>query len=87
MISQKQRLHTYCLAIVCLFTGLGCHVVTAAPQSYNTSHESIASYEVPTWYSQGKLGVFMHLSAFSVPAHRSEWYASNMYSTENSSKA
>ena len=46
---------------------------------YNTSHESIASYDVPTWYSQGKLGIFMHLSAFSVPAFKNEWYPHNMY--------
>jgi alpha-L-fucosidase len=48
-------------------------------QTYTPSHESIASYDVPAWYSEGKLGVFMHLSAFSVPAFKSEWYASNMY--------
>lgn len=46
---------------------------------YNPSHKSIASYDVPEWYSEGKLGVFMHLSAFSVPAFKNEWYATNMY--------
>ena len=86
-MSQKQRLHIYCLSVVCLLIALAGRPVTAAAQPYNTSHESIASYDVPEWYSEGKLGVFMHLSAFSVPAHRSEWYASNMYATEDSSKA
>ncbi|WP_430811967.1 MULTISPECIES: alpha-L-fucosidase [unclassified Carboxylicivirga] len=48
-------------------------------KTYNTSHESIASYGVPTWYSEGKLGIFMHLSAFSVIPYGNEWYASSMY--------
>ncbi len=52
-----------------------------AKEKYNTSHESLSSYEVPKWYSEGKLGFFMHLSAFSVPAFQNEWYASNMYYT------
>jgi len=50
---------------------------------YNSSHESIASYDVPTWYSEGKLGIFMHLSAFSVPAFKNEWYATSMYYAED----
>ncbi len=56
-----------------------------AEEKYNTSHESLSSYDVPQWYSEGKLGVFMHLSAFSVPAYKNEWYASNMYYTPDNS--
>lgn len=52
-----------------------------AEEKYNTSHESLSSYDVPQWYSEGKLGFFMHLSAFSVPAYKNEWYATNMYYT------
>ena len=55
-----------------------------AEEKYNTSHESLSSYDVPQWYSEGKLGVFMHLSLFSVSAYKNEWYATNMYySTDN----
>ena len=71
------------MTVVCLLIGLAGRTVTAVPQSYNTSHESIASYDVPAWYSEGKLGVFMHLSAFSVPAFKNEWYATNMYYAED----
>jgi len=83
----NQSVQIGCWFVACLIFSLAGRPVTAAAQSYDTSHESIASYDVPAWYREGKLGVFMHLSAFSVPAHRSEWYASNMYSTEHSSKA
>ena len=52
-----------------------------AKDKYNTNHQSLSSYDVPQWYSEGKLGFFMHLSAFSVSAYKNEWYASNMYYT------
>ena len=67
---------TSVIACACMAVGSS---ASAAEQPYTASHESIASYEVPAWYSEGKLGVFMHLSAFSVPAFQNEWYASNMY--------
>jgi alpha-L-fucosidase len=52
-----------------------------AEEKYNTDHESLSSYDVPQWYREGKLGFFMHLSAYSVPAFKNEWYARNMYYT------
>jgi len=52
---------------------------------YKPKDTSIASYDVPVWYSEGKLGIFMHLSAFSVPAFKNEWYATNMYYAEDNS--
>ncbi|MBR8536157.1 alpha-L-fucosidase [Carboxylicivirga sediminis] len=52
---------------------------STASKIYNPSHESIATYDVPSWYSDGKLGIFMHLSAFSVPAYKNEWYPTLMY--------
>jgi alpha-L-fucosidase len=80
-VSTKSTL-TGVMACALLAGGL----VSAAEQPYNTSHESIASYDVPAWYSEGKLGVFMHLSAFSVPAFKNEWYARNMYCAEDDPK-
>ena len=62
-----------------LFVGTYCQAFESSKKSYNTSHESLASYDVPQWYSEGKLGIFMHLSAFSVPQFKNEWYATNMY--------
>lgn len=50
---------------------------------YDTTHVSIASYDVPGWYSEGKLGIFMHLSAFSVPAFQNEWYPRHIYYAED----
>lgn len=68
------------LKLVLLSSVIAINPLTAK-EKYNTSHESLSSYEVPQWYSEGKLGFFMHLSVFSVPAFSNEWYASNMYYT------
>ncbi len=58
----------------------------SADPSYDSSQESLASYDVPGWYSEGKLGIFMHLGPFCVPLTTAtfpagEWYARLMYYT------
>jgi alpha-L-fucosidase len=40
---------------------------------------SLEGYSVPAWYEDGKLGIFIHWGAYSVPAFRNEWYPRNMY--------
>ncbi len=36
-------------------------------------------FEVPDWYRDAKLGIFIHWGAASVPAFQSEWYPKWMY--------
>ncbi|MEM9657186.1 MAG: alpha-L-fucosidase, partial [Planctomycetota bacterium] len=36
-------------------------------------------YEIPQWYKDAKLGIFIHWGAYSVPAFGSEWYPRMMY--------
>ena len=38
------------------------------------------NYKVPRWFQDGKFGIFIHWGLYSIPAHRSEWYAKHMYS-------
>jgi len=38
-----------------------------------------AKYQTPTWFTDGKFGIFMHWGIYSVPAHQSEWYVRYMY--------
>lgn len=40
---------------------------------------SLGEYRVPAWYEDGKLGIFVHWGAYSVPAFGNEWYPRNMY--------
>src|SRR2546421_3365099 len=38
------------------------------------------SYKVPRWFQDAKFGIFIHWGLYSIPAHKSEWYAKHMYS-------
>ncbi len=37
------------------------------------------NYRTPQWFQDGKFGIFIHWGLYSIPAHRSEWYAKHMY--------
>lgn len=52
-------------------------VVAAGP--FTDTWESLAAYEVPEWFRDAKLGIFVHWGAFSVPAFGNEWYPRLMY--------
>ncbi len=52
-------------------------VIAAGP--FAASWESLKSYQLPSWYEDGKFGIFVHWGVYSVPAFRSEWYSRNMY--------
>ncbi|MBS1245749.1 MAG: Alpha-L-fucosidase, partial [Chloroflexi bacterium] len=52
-------------------------VVAEGP--FQASWESLARYTIPTWYQDGKFGIFIHWGVYSVPAFGNEWYPRNMY--------
>ncbi|WP_324617821.1 alpha-L-fucosidase [Cohnella cholangitidis] len=41
--------------------------------------DSLGGYEIPSWYEEGKFGIFIHWGVYSVPAFENEWYPRNMY--------
>ncbi len=41
--------------------------------------KSLEQYQIPEWYKDAKLGIFIHWGVYSVPAFGSEWYPRNMY--------
>ncbi len=45
---------------------------------YHPDWDSLAAHPIPAWYSQKRLGIFLHWGPFSVPAYH-DWYARNMY--------
>ena len=49
---------------------------------YEATWESLKQYQVPDWYKEAKLGVFIHWGVYSVPAFDNEWYPRNMYLKE-----
>ncbi len=47
---------------------------------YKPDSASIArNYEIPEWFKDAKLGVFIHWGVYAVPAFQNEWYPRNMY--------
>jgi len=46
---------------------------------YKDTWESLCVHPVPTWYRNGKFGIFIHWGVYSVPAFYSEWYPREMY--------
>ncbi|MCM1256723.1 MAG: alpha-L-fucosidase [Roseburia sp.] len=52
-------------------------VILAGP--YKPDWDSLMENRVPEWFSQEKLGIFIHWGLYSVPAYSNEWYSRNMY--------
>ena len=48
-------------------------------ESYEANWNSLKKYETAEWFSDAKLGIFIHWGPYSVPAHKSEWYPRFMY--------
>ena len=51
----------------------------AAAGPFQPEWDSLEQYEIPQWYKDAKLGIFIHWGVYSVPAFGSEWYPRNMY--------
>ena len=59
-------------------------------KKYKPTWESIKTHNVPKWYDDAKLGIFIHWGIYSVPAYAphtyelgevdsKEWFANNPY--------
>lgn len=46
---------------------------------FKPTWESLENFSVPSWYLDGKFGIFIHWGVYSVPAFGNEWYPRNMY--------
>lgn len=42
--------------------------------AWDANWESLDSRPLPSWYDEGKFGIFLHWGVFSVPAYGSEWF-------------
>lgn len=41
--------------------------------------DSLTNFEMPSWFTHAKFGIFIHWGLYSVPAFDNEWYSRNMY--------
>ena len=46
---------------------------------YEPTWESLKQYEVPQWFQNDKLGIFIHWGLYAVPAFGNEWYPRSTY--------
>ena len=54
-------------------------VIESGP--YKADWSSLSRHQVPFWYRQDKLGIFIHWGIYSVPAFGNEWYPRHMHDT------
>ncbi|MEH0152662.1 alpha-L-fucosidase [Limibacter armeniacum] len=72
-------------AVLTILTALLCACSTEQktikkdPVQFQANWESLQQYEIPTWFQDAKLGIFIHWGPYSVPAFGSEWYPRLMY--------
>jgi len=46
---------------------------------FQPTWDSLATYQPPDWYMDGKFGIFIHWGPYCVPAFGNEWYPRQMY--------
>jgi len=63
----------------CVTSGQSQEQKQALTDTYEPNWESISQYQIPEWFADAKLGIFIHWGAYSVPAYGSEWYPRRMY--------
>jgi len=49
------------------------------PGPFEPTWESLKQYQPPSWYMDGKFGIFIHWGVYCVPAFGNEWYPRQMY--------
>lgn len=72
-----KKFYSLLIVLMVLTLNNGCN---QSPEPvYTADWESIKSYQIPEWFKDAKLGIFIHWGAYSVPAYGSEWYPRLMY--------
>lgn len=46
---------------------------------FKDNWESLSAFKTPSWYREGRFGIFIHWGVYSVPAYYNEWYPRLMY--------
>lgn len=46
---------------------------------FKDNWESLSQFKIPSWYREGRFGIFIHWGVYSVSAYFNEWYPRLMY--------
>ena len=74
-MNQKSTILLIMMAVTLL--AIGCQ--EKAQKQYEPTWESLKTHELPEWFDDAKLGIFIHWGVYSVPAYKNEWYPRFMY--------
>ena len=66
-------------AAICMATVQAAPPAARSTVNYEPTVESLKLAEIPEWFIDGKLGIFMHWGPESIPGVASTWYARWMY--------
>ncbi len=66
--------------------------VSVQAQNYQPSWESLDKRPVPSWFTDGKFGIFIHWGVYAVPAYTTkggyaEWYQNGLQNGDSAKKA
>jgi alpha-L-fucosidase len=61
----------YFSSLVTILSSIG---TTIGAVRYEPNWDSLDSRPLPSWYDEGKIGIFIHWGVFSVPSFSSEWF-------------
>ena len=61
------------LAVLTLSSSLDVKGDGISPK-YDPNWPSLDSRPLPTWFDQGKIGIFIHWGVYSVPSYINEWF-------------
>lgn len=79
-VASLSRLVPLCLFVLSVGANrLGAAAPPAPPAAYQADWASLTKHPDPKWFDDAKFGIYLHWSAYSVPAFRTEWYSRNMY--------
>jgi len=53
---------------------------------FGSNWESLSEQQVPAWFKDAKLGIFIHWGVYAVPAFENEWYPRLMYREDETRK-
>ncbi len=57
--------------------------MTPSTEHFEPAWDSLRQYAPPSWYADGKLGIFVHWGVYAVPAYHNEWYPRWMYQADH----
>lgn len=74
MAVHRFRFFYFAILLICCVSFI---VADDTTQRYQPTWESLDSRQLPKWYDEAKVGIFIHWGVYSVPTFGTEWFWTN----------